>query len=254
MRAARFAALLLAAPLLAGCLATKQDVEELRTEMRTSREAQDALIQQLVRRTQAMLDSLSSQNVRMRGDLANRLVQIERQLVQLQELSGQSQAQLTELRRQINQRAEEVRRTQEAADTTPAGDGAQGGAAPTSADEAYNAALAAFRRGSAGTARLGFQEFLRVAPRDRRAADAQFYIAESYGREPEQAIPEFARVVEQYPTSARAPAALMRIGALELARGNRTEARARFNQVVRAYPRSPEAEEARSELARLGRA
>ena len=83
--------------------------------------------------------------------------------------------------------------------------------------------------------------------------NAQFYIAETFAREPDQAIPEFARVVEQYPTSARAPAALMRIGALELARGNRTEARARFNQVVRAYPRAPEAEEARSELARLGR-
>lgn len=255
MKAMRLGALLLAAPLLAGCLATKQDIEELRTEMRTSREAQEALLQQLVRRTQAMLDSLSGQNVRMRGDLANRLVQIERQLVQVQELSGQSQAQLTELRRQINQRAEEVRRATEAADTTPSGGGGgdTDGAAPTGADEAYNAALAAYRRGSSGTARLGFQEFLRVAPRDRRAADAQFYIAETYSREPDQAIPEFIRVVEQYPTSARAPAALMRIGALELARGNRTEARARFNQVVRAYPRSPEAEEARAELARLGR-
>lgn len=254
MSATRLAALLLAAPLLAGCLATKQDIEELRTEMRTSREANDALIAQLVRRTQAMLDSLSSQNVRMRGDLANRLVQIERQLVQVQELSGQSQAQLTELRRQINQRAEEARRAQEAAaDSATGGDAGDGAAAPTGADEAYNAALAAYRRGSQGTARLGFQEFLRVAPRDRRAADAQFYIAETYAREPDQAIPEFSRVVEQYPTSARAPAALMRIGALELGRGNRTEARARFNQVVRAYPRSPEAEEARSELARLGR-
>ncbi|HEX8696527.1 MAG TPA: tetratricopeptide repeat protein [Longimicrobium sp.] len=260
MKPTRLAAGLLAVPLLAGCLATKRDIEDLRLEMQTNRQSQEQMIQQLIRRTEAMLDSIAGQNVRLRGDVANRLVQIERQLVQIQELSGQSQAQLTELRRQIAQRAEEARRAAEAADSAreagaeTGGTGGAGAAAPTSGDEAYNAALAAFRRGSMGTARLGFQEFLRVAPRDRRAADAQFYIGETYAREPDNAIPAYERVVEQYPTSARAPTALLRIGRLELERGNRTEARARFNQVVRAYPRSPEAEEARTELARLPRA
>ncbi|HEU0055263.1 MAG TPA: hypothetical protein VFQ39_18880, partial [Longimicrobium sp.] len=117
----------LALPVLAGCFATKQDVEELRTEIQMSRTAQEQSLQQLIRRTQAMLDSLADQNTRLRGDLANRLVQIERQLVQIQELSGQSQNQLAELRRQINERAEEARRAAEAAQqSTPASSGAEG--------------------------------------------------------------------------------------------------------------------------------
>lgn len=260
MSAFRVAAGLIALPLLAACVATKQDVEQLRLEMQSSRQATDQAIDRLVRRTEAMLDSLSDQNVRLRGDLANRLVQIERQLVQIQELSGQSQAQLTELRRQINQRAEEARRAAEAsADSARSNPGADAGdaaaATPGNAGEVYDAALGAFRRGSMTTARAGFQEFLRVAPRDRRAADAQFYVGETYGsRDPDAAIEAYERVVEQYSSSSRAPAALLRIGRLEAGRGNRTEARARFNQIIRAYPRSPEAEEARTELGRLGRA
>ncbi len=262
MNGARLVAALVAIPLATGCVATKQDVEQLRLEMQSSQQATDAAIQRLAARTEALLDSISTQNVRMRGDLANRLVQIERQLVQIQELSGQSQAQLTELRRQINQRAEEARRAADAAADSARAPSGGGGASDTggasestgNAGTVYDAALGAFRRGSMTTARAGFQEFLRVAPRDRRAADALFYIGETYARDPDNAVTAFERVVEQYPASPRAPTALLRIGRVEAGRGNRTEARARFNQIIRAYPRAPEAEEARTEIARLGRA
>jgi tol-pal system protein YbgF len=250
----RRAAALLLVPLLAGCFATKQDVEELRTEIQMSRSAQEQSLQQLIRRTQAMLDSLADQNARMRGDIANRLVQIERQLVQIQELSGQSQNQLADLRRQINERAEEARRAAEAAQQNSGGsDGGDTAAPAGDAQELYDAALGAYRRGSMSTARTGFQEFLRSAPQHRLAAEAQFYVGETYAREPERAIEAYDRVVELYPTSPRAPAALLRIGKLEAGRGNRAQARARYNELVRAYPRSTEATEARAELTRLGR-
>lgn len=238
------AALLL--PLLGACVATKQDVQELRLDMAAQRAAQDSLVRGLVRRTEAMLDSLSRQNGRMRGDLSNRLLAIERQLVQIQELSGANQSQLAALRRQIDERAAEARR-QEAA---PQDDGGGGG----DADELYEAALAALRRGSVGTARAGFEEFIRGNPQHRMAPDAQFNIGQSYetGDDPGAAVAAYGRVVELYPTSPRAPAALLRMGRVELGRGNRAEARARFNQVVQRYPRAPEAGEARTELQRMG--
>jgi tol-pal system protein YbgF len=243
-------------PLLAGCVATKRDLEDLRFELQTSRAAQQEQMDRLIRRIEAQLDSMELRNNRLRGDISNRLVAIERQLVQIQELSGQSQAQLTELRRQINQRAEEARRAAEAeqaADTTDGGGGEAGGATADQAQEVYDAALGAFRRNSLSTARSGFEEFLRVAPRHRLAADAQFYIGETYAREPDRAVESFERVVEQYPSSSRAPTALLRIARIEAERDNRDEARARYNQILRAYPRSPEAEQARTALARLGR-
>lgn len=242
-------------PLLGACVATKQDIQELRLDMAAQRAHQDSLFRALVGRTEAMLDSLSDQNVRLRGDFANRLLAIERQLIQIQELSGANQAQLNDLRRQIDERAaEERRRQQEAADA--AADAAENGGAAGAGDagELYEAAQAALRRGSVGTARAGFEEFLRTSPEHRLAPDAQYNIGQSYeqGRDPANAITAYARVVELYPTSPRAPAALLRIGRLELGRGNRTEARTRFNAIVQRYPRAPEATEARTELQRLG--
>lgn len=248
-----FAALLL--PLATACVATKQDVEELRLDMAQQRTQQDSIFRILVRRTEIMLDSLSHQNVRTRGDMSNRLLAIERQLVQIQELSGANQAQLSELRRQIEQRAaEERRRQQEAADAAAEASPGGGGTAAGDPTELYEAAQAALRRGSVGTARAGFEEFLRTNPQHRLAADAQYNIGQSWeqGREPANAITAYGRVVELYPTSARAPAALLRMGRLELGRNNRTEARARFNAIVQRYARSPEATDARAELQRLG--
>ncbi|MBW3569756.1 MAG: tol-pal system protein YbgF [Gemmatimonadetes bacterium] len=240
-------------PFAAGC-ATKQDVRDLRLDMAAQRAHQDSLFRVLLGRTEAMLDSLSDQNVRLRGDFANRLLAIDRQLVQIQELSGQNQAQLSGLRQQIEQSAAEARRAQEAAAAAGRDGGGGGEQAAGDPQELYDAALGALRRGSVGTARAGFEEFLRAHPQHRLAADAQYNIGQSYeqGREPANAITAYGRVVELYPTSARAPAALLRMGRLELGRGNRTEARSRFNAVVQRYARSPEAGEARTELQRMG--
>jgi tol-pal system protein YbgF len=250
--------LVLAAALfsLGGCVATKQDVEELRLDMAAQRAQQDSIFRILVARTEAMLDSLSDQNVRLRGDFSNRLLAIDRQLVQIQELSGQNQAQLSGLRQQIETSAAEARRAQEAAAAAARDDAAAGGGEEEAGDpqELYDAAVAALRRGSVGTARAGFEELIRTNPQHRLAADAQYNIGQSYeqGREPANAITAYARVVELYPTSGRAPAALLRMGRLELGRGNRTQARTHFNAIVQRYARSPEAADARTELQRMG--
>ncbi|HEU0015036.1 MAG TPA: tetratricopeptide repeat protein [Longimicrobium sp.] len=239
--------------LLGGCLATTRDIRDLQTQMAADRAAQDSVFRVLIRRTEAMLDSLSDQNVRLRGDVANRLVAIERQLVTIQELTGQGSQQLQELRRQIDQNAEEARRQQQAALE------AARQSAPPAEDvgdpqELYDAAVAALRRGSVTTARAGFEELLEAYPQHRLAADAQYNIGQAHeqGREPAEALAAYARVVELYPTSGRAPAALLRMGRIELARSNRTQARAHFNRIVSGYARSPEATEARGELQRMG--
>jgi tol-pal system protein YbgF len=295
-------------PALAGCFATKQDIQDLRAQMDNDRAEQNRQIQMLVQRTQALLDSLSGQNARLRADVANRLLGIDRQLVQIQALSGQSQQQIRDLQRQIEQRAAEARQAQAAADsaaapaddtpsrtastddrastdragtdraatdrttsdrtptdrtptrpptttttpprtTSPTRRAADDGVSP---DDAYQAAMGAYQRGSLTTARGGFQEFLSIAPNDRRAPDAQFYIGETYARDPDAAIAAYQRVVDRWPQSSRAPTALLRIAKLEIARGDRTQARAHLNQILRSYPRSDEADEARTQLARLG--
>jgi tol-pal system protein YbgF len=256
----RAALALLAVPLLGGCLATQRDIRDLRAQMQQDRASQEQLLREVLRRNQALLDSLTDQNVRLRGDVSTRLVAIERQLVQIQELTGQGQQQLTQLRQQLAAREEEARRARDAAaeaarnapppaSADSAADAPAGGS--DGAQEMYDAALGALRRGSVNAARAGFEEFLRAAPGHPRAADAQFNIGEAYagGRNLERAIEAYGRVVDTYPTSPRAPAALLRIGRIEAGRGNRTQARARFNRIIADYPRSPEAADARRELA-----
>ena len=262
----RAALAIVALPLVTGCLATQRDIQDLRTQMQADRTSQEALLRDVLRRNQALLDSLTDQNVRLRGDVSTRLVAIERQLVQIQELTGQGQQQLTQLRQQLARREEEARRAEAAAaaartaaqadsaDDAPAGGSSE--EAGGGAQEMYDAALGAFRRGSMNASRAGFEEFLRAAPGHPRAADAQFYVGETYaqGRNLERAIEAYNKVVDTYPTSPRAPAALLRIGRLEAGRGNRTQARARFNRIIADYPRSPEAADARRELAAAPRA
>lgn len=241
----------LAPVLLGGCLATKRDLRDVRVEMETLRSSQEQLLREVQRQNAVLLDSMSRQNVRTRGDLSNRLLQIDRQLVQIQELTGQGQQQVSELRRQISQRAQEMQRASEPDQVAPAEpSGAPGTAEP---EELYNTSLAALRRGSAATARAGFEEFLRVAPTHRLAADAHLGIGDSYAeRDPARAIQSYSRVAELYPSSPRAATALLRAGMLEATQGKSAEARVRFNRVIRAYPRSPEVTQARQELQKLG--
>jgi tol-pal system protein YbgF len=232
-------------PLMAGC-ATKRDLQDLRMEVDSLRQAQSVMLRDLQRQNQQILDSLVSQNTRLRGDIAGRFTDLDRQMVQIQELTGQSQRRLTELREQINRREEAFTMA----------NGSTTAAAPAgNPDEMYNAALAALRRGSHSTARAGFQEFLRAFPQHSLASEAQFHIGESFqeSREPVRALEAYGRVLELYPNAPKAPTALYRAGLIEVERGNRDAARTMFNQVVTAYPRSVEAPLARDQIQRLGR-
>jgi tol-pal system protein YbgF len=227
-------------PALAGC-ATKKDLALLRTEVEALRASQAETLEAI----QQQLDEVGQQNTRMRGDLTNQLYGVERQLVQIQELTGQGQQRLNELREQLRAREEAIA-------TAP-----EGGAAPVAGapEELFSAARAALERGSMTTARAGFEEFLRGYPRHERAPEAQLFIGETYekGNDAARALEAYGRVVELYPASAQAPTALLRAGQIEAARGNTATARKAFDQIIAAYPRSPEAAQARQQLQKLPR-
>lgn len=245
------ALVLLLVPLLGAC-ATKRDLRDLRVEVATLRAAQDSALLVIQRQNRELLDSLSSQQVRAGGDLASRLLRIERQLVQVQELTGQGQQRIVQLHQELNARAREIE--SRAADTAAA----SGSAAPTGTADPeglFNTALASLRRNSLVTARTGFEEFLKQHPGHALAGEAQFYVGETYAEAgaAEEALRAYARVIRDYPASPKASTALYRAGTIEARRGNRAEARALFDRVVQSYPRSPEAGLARNELEKLGR-
>lgn len=243
MKLTQLAVLLLGGALLTGC-ATKRDLRRLTLAVDSVRLAHDAQVRELQRQNQLLLDSLRVQNARLRGDLLAQLLQMDRQLVQIQELTGQGQQRINELREQLSAREQAMR-------SAPAG--APGAGAEGDPQEIYDAALASLQRGSFTTARAGFEDVVRNFPQHPRAADAQFQIGEAYAgaKDVPNALTAYARVGELYPSAPRAATALLRMATLELERGNRDRARTLFSQLVTAYPRSPEAPQARTQLQRL---
>jgi tol-pal system protein YbgF len=230
-------------PILGGC-ATKRDLQDLQTEISRMQAAQDRLLREIQQQNAALMDSLSTQDVRQRGDFTNQLGQIERQLFQIQELTGQGQQRLAELRESMAEREEAQRRAQQAAAN------AQSLGDP---DELFDTAEAALERGSISTARTGFQEFTQAFPQHVRAPDARLYLAAILNDEgePEAALDEYSRVLELHPNAPQAATALYRAAMVEVDRGNDDRARSMLNQLTAAYPGSPEAEDARDLLRAL---
>jgi len=253
-------ALVLILGFVAGC-ALKGDVrkvelqvEALRADLAKSdaaRAAERDTILAAVRLLQQALATQQAYLVQMRGDLRTELLSVQQQLVAVQELTGQSQQRLTELRSRIESRAQQPN----PGITNPAGGtpvGPSGNPAGPGPDQMYDVSLQQYRRGSLATARLGFREFLRVFPTHERAPDALFYIGESFEQAaPDSAAAVYDQLVHSYPTSPRAPSALYKLGLLAEQRGDKTTARNFYARVIASYPRSPEADLARQNQQRL---
>jgi len=250
--------------LTAGC-ALKGDVrrvelqvEALRVErMRgdSARAVQVDSVRALLAAVQEKVAAQQAYLVQLRGDIKTELLAVQQQLVTVQELTGQSQQRLTELRGRLEEQARQpvpVPDTGRGAAGVPVGpSGNPGGPGP---DRMYDLSLQQFRRGSLATARLGFREFLRVFPTHERAPDALFYVGETFaGESADSAAAVYQQVVKTYPNSSRAPAGLYKLGLLAEQRGDKAAARTYYARVIAGYPRSDEANLARDKLQRLGR-
>jgi len=205
------------------------------------------------------LGQVSRQVASFKGDVANDLISIQQQLVQVQALTGQSQQRLTELQTQLEARSEQLNTPVAAPVDTgspvPAAQEPPGPPAGSpSAEQIYSTSLQQLRRGSPGTARMGFRELLRLYPTHARAADATYFIGETFAAEaPDSATQYYGKVVESFPQSPRAASSLYKLGLLAERRKDLEVARASYQRVVRDYPRSDEAALARDRLKTLGR-
>lgn len=237
-------------------------VEALRAEMTRSDSARrverDSLARVLVA-VQATISAEQNALVQIRGDIRSDLQAVQQQLMALQELTGQSQQRLSELRSRLSNPAPAP---PPPADTTTGG-GAPAATAPATPsggtgspgpDQMYDLTMQQYRRGSFTTARLGFREFLRLYPNDERASDVLYFVGESFAPEnPDSASAVYQDVVKRFPNSPRAPSALYKLGLLAQQRGDKAGARTFFARVLAGYPRSDEANLARDRLQALGR-
>lgn len=252
----RRAAILLPVALAAvgGC-ALRSDVDRLEARIATLQEetarqdsARARQVTELLALQRQLLDTVAASQralVAFRGDVSRDLYGVQQQLMQVQELTGQSQRRLSELRGDLEARGQQL--------SAPAGAPAAGGAAP-SASQMYEASLQQLRSGSTATARMGFRQLLDQYPSAPEAADAVYFIGESFaGEAPDSAAAYYRKVVQDHPRSSRAPAALYKLGLLAEQRRDTAAARQAYQQVVDRYPSADEAALARDRLRALGR-
>jgi tol-pal system protein YbgF len=266
MRARTFAPA--AALLLGGCLASKQDVFLLQNQLSTMQVASARADSARAAQMRMVLDQLVQSNDSMRA-VGGRLAKLQstvatdhyemgRQILQIQELSGQSQRRLQELRASLEERNQmaaapapvPVAPSSGPPDTTSRP--APGGPGPA---QLFQSSLDQLRRGSATTARRGFEELVRSYPASEDAPEAMVYIAETYAAERNQVAADsvYGLVVQRYPSSPKAATALYKHALSMRSAGRTTAARAAFERIVKDYPRSDEAALAREQLRTLGR-
>lgn len=243
----RLLAVVLLLPLWLGGCAMKGDIRDLQDDIGDLEASQQRMLAELRRQNEEIIASLEAQDARLRGDLLAQLVQIERQLVQIQELTGQGQQRLAELRETLQRREQALR-----AAPAPAN-----GDAPPPADagdptELFETAAAALERGSMSTARVGLEEFIRVFPDEPQAPEARLQLASILAQDDDEdgALEQYSQILELHPNSTQAASALFRAALIERDRGNDERAESMLNQLTAAYPSSPEAEEARDLLRR----
>jgi tol-pal system protein YbgF len=230
----------------------------LRAESARQDSTRGARLAEIIRLQQRILDSLGLSVRSLRGETQQDLYNIEQQLVQLQELTGQSQQRLTELRTQLEARQAEITAASAAPPPSTGGDTTRAAVPPpapaASADEMYEASVAQLRRGSTATARTGLRQLLQNYPTSERAPDAIYFLGQSFAAEnPDSAAAYYKQVVDRYPQSPRASAALYNLGLLAERRKDVAGAKDAYQRVVRQYPRSGEAALARDRLKALGR-
>lgn len=261
------------AVLSSGCFATRNDVRILQADIFASRtaaaQADSARARQIAALLTALTPTLNTLSDSVK-DLSNRLLKFQgetrqeqrnilEQLLQIGELTGQSQKRLQDLRADIeaNRQQQFVAPpvapapgdTTKRSATAPSTTSAPGQPGP---NQLYLLAREQVSAQSYSTAREAFQELLRLYPNDENAPAAQLGIADTYAVEGRVAEADSTNrlVIDRYKSSAAAPTAMYRLGLSLSRQGKKGDARVMMTTLRREYPRSDEAEFAQDWLTR----
>jgi len=262
-----FVALAAGAVVLTGCFATQADIRVLqgdlsliRSEQAQADSARKVQLDGVIRTMRSVNDSMAALTTRMtrfRADMTGSMSSVEQQLLAIQELTGQSQRKLQEVRESLESR-QEAQASAATVEPAPAPAGKGGKAPPAEAptpgpNQLFQLGREQLLQGSNSAARSAFQDLLNKYPKSDVAADAQFYIGETYAAEgnTDAADSVYARVASKYAGSPRAATATYKRAVAAATAGNAATARKLFNDVIKKYPNSDEAALARDRVKAL---
>lgn len=252
-----------------GCLASKGDIRLLQDELRVTRtqvatgdsailradaarQAQFANLAATLDRVNDSLRVLTARFALFQANATGEFDAMGKQIVQVQALLGQTTRNMQEARAQLEALREQGSAPAAAVPAAPAASGTDtsqraGGPGPATL---FTSAIEAFKTGSYRTARMGFDELVRTYPDYEQTPQAQVYIGDSFKNEGNTTAADsvYQLVTAKYPQNAVAAQALYKHGLILWDANKREEARIVFNRLIRDYPRSDEAELAKSKV------
>ncbi len=252
---APWAALLL--PLVcASCFfATKQDIDRLQADIggtRASSSAADSVqraqLIEVSRSVRTLNDSISALSRRMaaiRTATESDMTAMRENISQLQDLSGQSEQRLRDMRAALEEKRQQQQQDQATVgaaipDSTGFLSAPATGPGPLQLLQAGRDQLL---KGGNASARSAFNELITKYPKSEYVPEAMFYTAQAYAAERNltAADAEYSSLIAKYPTSPRVPTAMYK-RALQLQAGKRNpEARKLYQDIIKRFPRSDEA-------------
>ncbi|HEY8518597.1 MAG TPA: tol-pal system protein YbgF [Gammaproteobacteria bacterium] len=119
--------------------------------------------------------------------------------------------------------------------------------------QAYQAAFELIQSRRYQEAARAFESFLASYPQSPLTDNAQYWLAETYyvQRDFAGALPQFQKVIDNYPRSAKLPDALLKVGYCNAELNNLEAARAALERVMREFPETTAARLAAQRLERL---
>jgi tol-pal system protein YbgF len=264
----------------------QQEVQTLQTTLAT----QTAILKTLIQQTQADVKTIKQQVTGIRRTTAQSLANYGSSM---QTLTGQVQAlgsSVDEANARLAKLSDQLIKTQNIIQTlnqVPAAPATNSGLTPASGSEAsptnagmsppggagnaatdtaappaaalpgpnalFSSALSSYNGGQYGLAIQGFEEYLQYYGNSARAADAQYYIGDSYYNEGNypKAVVEFNKCLDRYQSGRLLPTAQLKKAYALLNLGETQAAIRELRSLIQRYPHSSQADLARQRLKAL---
>jgi len=227
--------------------ATKSDFDRLQADIvgtratsNASDSVQRAYLVEVTRSVRALNDSINALNRRvntMRSATDADLAAMKQDISQLQDLSGQSEQRLRDMRAAIEDKAPAP---VDAAVGDSASAATAGGPGPAQLLQAGRDQLL---KGGNVAARAAFSELITKYPRSDLVPEAMFFTAQAFAaeRNPEAADQQYAALISRFPNSQRVPTAMYKRALQMQATKKTAAAKQLFQEIIKKYPRSDEA-------------
>jgi tol-pal system protein YbgF len=236
---------------LAGCFfATKSDFDNLQMQVIGARagsnaadSVQRAYLVDMSRTVRSLNDSINALSKRVNAmKTANEsdLAAMKEDISQLQDLSGQSERQLRDMRAAVEEKTSQTDPGSRTDSVGPTIGPTTGGPGP---GQLLQAGRDQLLKGGNSAARAAFGELISKYPKSDLVPEAMFYTAQAYAaeRNADAADAEYASLITKYPTSPRVPTAMYK-RALQMQASKKTaEAKRMFQDIIKRFPRSDEA-------------